>query len=172
MKYINLVLFLLIFAACTTPRVVYDYDHKTNFSNYKTYNLYPEIETGLSELDNKRLLRVTDSIMQERGFVRTATPDFYINIETHFFEPDRNNAIGVGVGGTGRNVGGGISIGLPVGDKHNQQFVFDFVDVRQDELFWQAVVEGFYKEQSTPEEREVYFIQILQKVLEGYPPKK
>ena len=172
MKTIKILFLLVIFSACTAPRAVFDYDQKTSFSKYKTYNFFPEIETGLSELDNKRLFRLTDSILQARGFVRTATPDFYVNIETRFFEPERNSTVGVGVGGTGRNVGGGISIGLPVGSKHNQQFVFDLVDVREDELFWQAIVEGFYKEDATPAQREAYFKAVLLKAFEKYPPKK
>ena len=89
------------------------------------------------------------------------------------FENDRNSAVGVGVGGGGRNAGGGISIGLPIGtSKLNQQLIFDFVDVRRDEMFWQAVAEGYYKENVTPQEREAYFRSILLKVLEKYPPKK
>lgn len=173
MKYVGMVFLLMLFVACNAPRVVYDYDQNIDFTKYKTYNFFPDIETGLSELDDKRLFRQTDSIMQSRGFVRTATPDFYINVETSAFEPNQNSAVGVGVGGGGRNAGGGISIGLPIGNvKLNQQLVFDFVDVRKDELYWQAIAEGYYKEEATPEEREAYFRKILLKVLEEYPPKK
>ncbi|QHI38610.1 hypothetical protein IMCC3317_40040 [Kordia antarctica] len=170
MKYVKMVLIAIVFVSCTAPRVVYDYDKNVNFATYKTYNFFPDIQTGLSELDNKRLFRQTDSILQSRGFVRTATPDFYINIETSAFEPNRNSG-GVGVGiGSG---GGGISVGLPIGsNKLNQQLVFDFIDVRKDELFWQAVAEGYYKENATPQEREAYFRMVLLKVLEDYPPKK
>lgn len=171
MKYFGMLFMVLLFVSCTAPRVVYDYDKNVNFTTYKTYNFFPDIQTGLGELDNKRLFRQTDSIMQSRGFVRTATPDFYINIETSAFEPDRNSGVGVGIGGG--NAGGGISIGLPIGgDKLNQQLVFDFVDVRKDELFWQAVAEGYYREKATPEQREAYFRTVLLKVLEDYPPKK
>jgi len=173
MKNVGMVFLLMLFVACTAPRVVYDYDQNVDFTKYKTYNFFPDIQTGLSELDDKRLFRQTDSILQARGFIRTATPDFYINVETSAFEPNQNSGVGVGVGGGGRNVGGGISIGLPIGNvKLNQQLVFDFVDVRKDELYWQAIAEGYYKENATPEEREAYFRKIVLKVLEEYPPKK
>lgn len=173
MKYFKILLLLGFFVSCTAPKAMYDYDKKTNFAKYKTYNFFPEIETGLSELNNKRLFRITDSIMQARGFTRTATPDFYINIETAAFEPDRDAAVGVGVGGGGRNTGGGISIGLPIGSsKRNQEVVIDLVDVREDQLFWQAVVEGYFKEEATPQEREAYFRAVLVKAFEKYPPKK
>lgn len=173
MKYVGIVFILMLFAACNAPRVVYDFDRNADFTKYKTYNFLPDIQTGLNELDDKRLFRQTDSILQSRGFVRTATPDFYINIQASAFQPSNNGGVGVGVGGGGRGVGGGISVGLPVaGAKLNQQLVFDFVDVRKDELFWQAVAEGYYKEKATPEEHEAYFRKVLLKVLEDYPPKK
>lgn len=163
---------LVLVVGCSAPKVVYDYDEKLDFSVYKSYNFFPEFESGLSELDTKRLIRQTDSILQSRGFKKTATPDFYINVMASAFESDQNSAVGVGVGGGGRGVGGGISIGLPVGSKLNQQLIFDFVDVRKDELFWQAVAEGYYKDEATPQQREAYFRTILLKVLEDYPPKK
>ncbi len=152
---------------------MYDYDEKLDFSVYRSYNFYPEFESGLSELDTKRLIRQTDSILQSRGFVKKEMPDFYVNIMASAFENNQNSAVGVGVGGGGRNGGGGISIGLPIGtSKLNQQLIFDFVDVRKDELFWQAVAEGYYREVATPQQREAYFRTILLKVLEEYPPKK
>lgn len=171
MKYLGMICMLILVVGCSAPKVAYDYDKNVNFATYKTYNFFPELESGLSELDAKRLVRQTDSIMQSRGFIKTATPDFYINIMVSAFENNQNSAVGVGVGGGGRNVGGGISIGLPT-SKLNQQLTFDFVDVRKDELFWQAVAEGYYKEKATPQEREAYFRKILLKVLEDYPPKK
>ncbi|MEM6722330.1 MAG: DUF4136 domain-containing protein [Bacteroidota bacterium] len=173
MKYFKLLLLLVVFVSCTAPKVIYDYDKKTNFAKYRTYNFFPDIETGLSQLDDKRLFRLTDSIMQANGFRRTATPDFYINIETGFFEPEDDGAVGVGVGGTGRNAGGGISIGLPIGSsKRNHEVVFDLVDVRKDQMFWQAIVEGFYKEEAKPQEREAYFRAVVLKAFETYPPGK
>jgi hypothetical protein len=173
MKYIGTLLIVLLICSCTAPKAVFDYDKKTDFTKYKTYNYYPDIETGLSGLNDKRMFRLTDSIMQARGFRKTATPDFYINVETGFFEPDQNGGVGVGVGGGGRSAGGGISIGLPIGSsKRNHEIVLDLVDVRQDLLIWQAIITGFFKEEATPEERVNYFRAVLLKAFEDYPPKK
>ncbi|MEM6685450.1 MAG: DUF4136 domain-containing protein [Bacteroidota bacterium] len=173
MRYIGILFGLMLLGSCSAPKAIFDYEKNTDFSQYKTYNFFPDIKTGLNELNEKRLFRLTDSIMQARGFRRTATPDFYINVETGFFEPSNDGAVGVGVGGGGRSAGGGVSIGLPIGSsKRNHEVVFDLVDVRKDQLFWQAVVEGYFKEKATPEEREAYFKAILLKAFEEYPPKK
>ena len=34
--------FLLLFVSCGTLSVRYDYEKSTNFSNYNTYNYYPD----------------------------------------------------------------------------------------------------------------------------------
>ena len=76
MKYLKLLVVLLI-VSCATPRVAYDFDKKANFDTYKTYNFYPQIETGLNNLDNKRLFRQVDSILQSKGFKKAATPELH-----------------------------------------------------------------------------------------------
>lgn len=171
MKYFSMIAFVLVLVSCSAPRVVYDYDEKTDFSQFKTYNYFPELKTNLSELDEKRLLAKTDSILNARGYEKSNTPDFYINMKAHAIQSQRST-VGVGVGGGGRNVGGGISIGLPVGSSANQEIVIDFVNVQRDELFWQAIAEGKYKENASPEKKEEYFKTVLLKVLEKYPPNK
>ena len=56
MKPFKSLLLLLIVASCAPINVNYDYEKGTDFTQYKTYNYYSDMETGLSELDTKRLL--------------------------------------------------------------------------------------------------------------------
>jgi hypothetical protein len=131
------------------------------------------METGLSELDAKRLFDILDIQLQQKGLQLSDTPDFYINIKSSEYEEAQRNTVGVGVGGTGRNVGGGISVGIPIGQSNiNRQIIIDFVDESGFGLFWQAVTESSYNPNATPEKRETMLQQIVAKVLEGYPPKK
>ncbi len=113
-KAVFLVVFFLI-VACGAIRVNYDYASETNFSAYKTYNYYPDIDTGLSELDTKRLLRAVDSVLEAKGIFMAENPDFFVNIHSVSYRNNPNSAVGVGMGGTGRNVGGGVSVGIPLG---------------------------------------------------------
>ena len=77
------------------------------------------------------------------------------------------------MGGGGGNVGGGVSVGIPVGQAAmNRQIVFDFVDEYGIGLFWQAISDSSYNSEASPEEREAQFKTIVEKVLEGFPPKK
>ncbi len=173
MKNILPILFLILFVSCSTVRVSYDYDKGTDFSNYLTYNYYTDMETGLSELDTKRLLKALDSIMRMKGILLSEEPDFFINIQSRSFQAPRSNTVGLGVGGTGRNVGGGVSIGIPVGGANmEREIVFDFVDSQRDALIWQAVSESSFRDNASPNEREQKLRQVVEKVFAKYPPQK
>lgn len=158
--------------SCSSIRVDYDYEKSTDFTTYKTYNYYSDINSGMSALDTKRLFRALDDALQSKGYAISDTPDFFIDIKSVEFQQQRQNNVGVGVGGTGRNVGGGISIGLPLGQSQlGREIVFEFVDENGTGLFWQAVSESNYRPNATPEKREAQFIAIVNKVLDGFPPE-
>lgn len=169
LKYLSV--FLLL--GCGSPKVVFDYDTKTNFNQYKTFDFFEDIGEGLNELDVKRIRFELTGLLRKNGLEHSETPDFYINVISKVTENNSRNTIGVGVGGSNRNIGVGISGGIPLGGgKLNQQLTIDFVESKNNKLIWQAISESSIKEQTTPEERNLYYRKILAKVLEGYPPKK
>ncbi|WP_411031108.1 DUF4136 domain-containing protein [Spongiimicrobium sp. 3-5] len=165
-------LLAILFASCSAVKVNYDYEKTTDFSGYTTYNYYPDLNTGLGELDTKRLLKAVDAAMQAKGILLAEEPDFFINIQSSSFRaPRSNSSVGVGVGGGGRNVGGGVSIGIPVGQpSFSREIVFDFVDSQRDALFWQGVTESSYRDNASPNTREQLLNQIVTKVFSKYPP--
>ena len=168
-------LLLVLFASltsCNAIRVNYDYDKETDFTSYTTYNYYSDMNTGLSELDAKRLLHVLDDALKSKGLRYSSEPDFFVNIQSTTFQTPKKNTVGVGVGGTGRGVGGGVSVGIPVGRPDVfREITFDFVDSQKDMLFWQAISESSFKENASPDIREENLRQIIEKVLAKYPPK-
>ena len=129
------------------------------------------MQTGLNELDTKRLLRAMDSVLQTKGIQFSEEADFLINIESREFQLPQRNTVGVGVGGSGRNVGGGVSIGLPIGAANREtEIVFDFVDSRKDALFWQAISESSLRDNASPSTKEKVLQEIVAKVFSKYPP--
>ena len=165
--------FLLLIVSCAPIRVNTDYETSTDFNVYKTYNYYPNMDTGLSDLDSKRLLDVLDETMKARGFLLSETPDFQINIQSDEYQEAQNSNVGVGLGGGGGNVGGGISIGIPMGQPNvNRQIIFDFIDENKTGLFWQAVSESSYNPNANPTKREAKLRAIVEKVLAKYPPNQ
>lgn len=172
MNRVLILLLVVCFVSCNAIRVNYDYDKETNYSNYTTYNYFSDINTGLSDLDNKRLFKAIDSIMASKGLLLSEEPDFHINIISDAYRNPSNNSVGVGVGGTGRNIGGGVSVGIPLGrPTTGRQIKFDFVDSQKDLLFWQAISESTFRQNASPNDRERVLKKIAAKVLSKYPPK-
>lgn len=172
MKSIKVLFLTIIISSCAPIYVTHDFEKGTDFSKYKSYNYYRDIETGLSELDNKRLFFVLNNQLQSQGLIRSETPDFYINIHSQEFQEEQRSTVGVGVGGGGENVGGGVSVGIPIGQGNlSRRIVFEFVDENGIGLFWQAVSESSYNPKATPEKRELYLKTLVEKVFKKYPPK-
>lgn len=172
MRTTLVVVFCFLSVACSSVRVSYDYDNEVDFTAYSTYNYFSDMNSGLSQLDEKRLLRILDSTLQSRGYRLAEEPDFFVNILSSAFQTAPTNSVGVGIGGGGRNMGGGISVGLPLGSPGLQRSVqFDFVDAQKDALFWQAVAESGFRENASPSVREANLRALVKKVFSKFPPK-
>ena len=77
------------------------------------------------------------------------------------------------MGGTSGNVGGGVSVGIPVGQGNvNREITIDFVNHGKKQLFWQAISESSFNPKATPEKREARLNAIVEKVMSSYPPEK
>ena len=173
MKYLRVLLLCLLISACNAPRAVYDYDQQVSFDEYNTYQIYPDFHSGLSQLDERRLINSLETALQKVGFSVSPSPDLYVNVHSEQFRDESRNTIGLGVGGTGRNVGVGISGGIPMGGAQTiLELTFDFIDVEDDSLVWQAVVQSKFDPNASPDERQERFDRIVRKALKGYPPKK
>ncbi|MEZ4778969.1 MAG: DUF4136 domain-containing protein [Flavobacteriaceae bacterium] len=169
MKFL-LLLVIPFFISCGST-VAIDYEKGTDFSKYTTYNFYTSIDSGLSELDNRRILIALDSLMQQKAFQKSDTPKITINFYTKEILTNSRNTLGIGIGGGGGNVGIGVSGGIPIGGREiEQQFTLDFIDTQNDALIWQGVAESRYKEKATPQQKEAYYFSVLQKLLKKYPP--
>ncbi len=172
MKLLSLLILTLFLVSCGAT-VAVDYDKQVDFSKYTTYNYFPNIDSGLNELDDKRIMQITDSLMQQRGFVKNETPQIYINFHARESISNSRNTIGIGIGSGGGNVGVGLSGGIPIGGKIlNQQLTMDFIDVENDDLVWQAIADGELKERATPQQKEAYYVSVIQRILAKYPPEK
>ena len=172
MKYYKY-FFLLVIIGCSSSKVAYDYDSQTDFNQYKTFNFFEDAGKGLNELDIKRVTYEVTAALEAKGMQLTENPDMYINILSEERESLNRNTIGVGLGSGGRNVGFGISGGIPIESrKINQQLTIDFVESKYNQLIWQGISNSEIKEKTTPEERRVYYQKLIQKIMSNYPPKK
>lgn len=172
MKLFSIIAATLLLVSCGAT-VAVDYDQKVDFSKYNSYDFYPSIQSGLSPLDDTRIMHIADSLLQQRGFVKSDNPQLHINFFARESVSASKSTLGIGIGSGGGNVGVGVSGGIPIGGRVvNQQLTMDFIDVNNDDLVWQAVVEGEMKERANPLQKEAYYISVIQKILKKYPPKK
>lgn len=168
-----LALWLLLLAACAPVRVHFDYEPLPDWSGYQAYAMYPSLHTGLSELDEGRLLDRLDEVLGERGFRQSEDPDFLIDITSEAYEAAPGSSVGLGMGGTGGRVGGGISVGIPVAsNKIQRKITFNIIDAATQRLVWQAVATDTFRENATPLEREQRLLQVVLRVFSGFPPQK
>ena len=164
---------LFLFFSCATPKVVYDYDKEANFDSYKTFDFYPDIQLNMNQLDSTRVLRNIENALVSKGFQKSSNSDIFVNVTTDLFETPSNKSIGIGLGSGGRNVGVGISGGIPIrSNTLTQVFKVDFVDVAKDLLIWQGTYEGKFKKRITPEAKNEYFKVTFEKIFSEYPPKE
>ena len=173
MKLSKYIILLGLVVSCNTPQAVYDYDEKVNFSTYNTYKIYPDLVTNLNQFDDQRIISILNEKLAQKGFTASDTPQIYVNFYASSYETPSRNTLGVGVGGTGRNVGVGVSGGIPLGGPETYlRLTIDFIDTEKDVLIWQAEVEGQLNNNTTPQKREESLRLMIDKALEGYPPKK
>ncbi len=164
---------MLLLMSCGTSKVVYDYDDKTDFSQFKTFHFFEDVGSGFNEFDVKRTTAILENELSKSGFVKVENPDFFVNITAKVTEAQNRNTIGIGIGSGGRNGGFGISGGIPIGGKKlNEELIIEFVNAKTNELFWEGSLISTIKEKRKPAERELYLTDVIQKILAKYPPKR
>lgn len=172
MKKLLLTAMITVLFACNATKVNYDYDKTTDFSAYTTYNFFDVLETGFSELDEKRFINAMTIALQAKGLKFSEEPDIFINIISSVYQSQPNNSVGLGVGGGSSNIGGGVSIGIPAGGpKLSRQLQIDFIDAKKNMLIWQSISTSVFKEGDTPSIKEKNIQELVARIFEKYPPK-
>ena len=173
MKAILLLCIGIILTSCSSTKVFTDYDENADIESYKTYNYYLVENTGLNDLDEKRVIKALDSLLPQKGYTQKKIPDFNVNFYIEKYTVESQNSIGLGLGGGGGAIGGGVSGGIPINtSKDMVAMTLEFFDALNKELFWQAVVEARFKNNDNPNERQAFFNELIKKALEKYPPEK
>ncbi|ARV16659.1 DUF4136 domain-containing protein [Polaribacter sp. SA4-12] len=165
-------LFLLIFVSCSSSKVVVDYDDKTDFSIFKTFDFYEDNGESLNDFD---INRISDAILQNLktvGLQQDIKPDFFIYFDAKISEKQNNNTIGIGIGSASRNGGIGVSGGIPIGgEKLIEDISIRFIAATSNELFWEGSLSSSIKKKRTPEKRKLYITEVIAEILQNYPPK-
>lgn len=168
-RYFAIFLFLV---SCSSSKIDYDYDRFLDFNKFKSYNYYPELDSGMNELDDKRLMNQLDSVLQSKGFIKKDNPDLFVNFRATRFEGASPFSVNLGFGSIGRSGGVGVSGGTPVGGASLFEVLFfDIVEANLNELIWQARSEKRIPRETTPLKREHYFLSVVSDVFRKFPPE-
>ncbi len=168
---------VVLLSACTSVRVLSDYDKDANFNTYKTYAFY---KTGIdkaqiSDLDKKRILRAIDAQMVTRGFTKSNSPDILVSIFTKEKEQvDIYNNYWGGGFGWGWNPyfwGPGWNNGTQVTTRTQGSLYIDLIDAKSKELVWQGKGVGTLGNSKSIEKKEERIQQFVSEILKAYPPQ-
>jgi len=171
MKRLFTFVLLGCFWSCSVA-IDYDYDASANFNDYKTYNFYEDLESGLTELDERRLLRALDEQLKRLGYTKSQNPDFLIDIRGIEVPVNNSPSIDVGFAGTGTNTAGGIGVNVPVNSQQDyHEMSVEFVDRLKEETFWVAKVNVLLTNASEPLKRFEFFRELSGKILKNFPPE-
>lgn len=167
-----LAFFLVVLHSCKPVEI--DYDSRTNFTKYKTYNYYSGMRSGLNELNDSRMRRAIDNELRGKGFVKSNKPDVLINYYTKQTKKPSYSSVGLGIGKSiGRRSGIGINTRVPIGgNKKIQHITFDIIDKSQDKLIWQGAMNADVKEGGTVSSRDAQYSRNVSKLLRNFPPNR
>lgn len=169
--FFTLISTLFLLTSCATVNVRTDYDTQANFSTYKSFAFFkPSVDKlEISDLDKKRILRAIESVMIAKGFVKSATPDLLVGLNTNAETIVTNYQSYAGWGW-----GWGWNPWMQPGFVNTYETVegtlfIDLIDASKKELIWQgngraALVDG-------PEAKEERINEIVTAILAKYPPE-
>lgn len=169
LKFIPLLL-LFVLASCSSVKVATDYDKEANFNQYHSFAFYkPGIDKAqISDLDKKRILRAIESELMAKGMTKSDKPDLLVSIFTK--ERERvdvyNNNFGYGWYWNPWYYG---NYGTTVQRSSEGTLFIDLIDAKTNNLIWQGMGSADLVT-SDMEKKEQRIREIVQKILEKYPP--
>lgn len=173
-KYFFISIIALLFASCSTVSTVADYDKSVDFNKYKTFAFHKESmdDLPISDLDKKRILFEIDQYMTQKGFTKSAQPDFVISINTKenkTVDIGRNNfGYGFGYWGWGYTYGN-YNRQTDVRIENKGVLYIEFYTNNEKNLIWQGIGSGTIHNKSI-EKKEKSIHNFVTKILNQYPP--
>lgn len=172
MKYVGFLFLALLLFSCGSIQVYTDYDENVRLEEMRSYDFYEDMETGLNDLDEKRVFAALEKELENRNFNTSDQPDFKINLYTEAYQKHSQNVIGLNIGTYGNHVGGQIGSGIPINSTEDMlRITIEFARASTDELFWQGIVEDSMKPNESPKDREARLAQMIKKLMGKYPIK-
>ena len=168
---------LLVYSACSSTSVRFDYERGVDFSQFKTFDFYevPE-DVKTDRLVLKRINRAITDQLSAKGLTQSSSnPDLLI--ATHTAVQDKVDVMDYGYGYAdyywrgywGPRYGGG---GTQVTEYEEGTLIIDIVDNAEDELIWRGEASRALPYNPTAEKIDALIDDVVAKTLANYPPPK
>lgn len=166
---------LILIVACSPISVSTDYDTQADFSSLKSFNWLEG--TVMSKKDAlkpdglvaKRVKEATISELERKGyvFVKTESPDFFVIVHTGV--EDRIDITRWGY--TYARRWGPFGRRTTVSKYREGTLFIDIINARTKELIWRGSGTSPMNVAKTPEERDQFINDVVEKILENFPPE-
>jgi len=170
-------------AACASgPRIQTDYDHTTDFSQYKTFNFFNPMgieSPNYSSIYGSIFRDAIGKEMASRGYTLSDRPDLLINVSGRLQDKTRvtttsdpfmaGGYYGYRRGAYGAWGGYGYGTSTHVSNYTEGTINVDMVDRAQKRMVWEGVAVGRVNEKKTNEERRANIHAGIQEMFAAYP---
>ena len=168
---------LLVFSACSSTSVRFDYERGVDFSKFKTFDFYEvPADVEVDRLVLKRIDRAITDQLTAKGLTQASNnPDLLIAVHTAVQEKVDVTNWGYDYadyywhGYWGPRYGGG---GTTVTQYEEGKLIIDIVDNAEDELIWRGESSRALPSNPTAETIDKMIDDIVARTLENYPPPK
>jgi len=176
-----MLIFATLLSACSTTKVVSDYNPSVDFSRYQRYiwseNNGADKSVSPFIIDNVKTALQTQ--LNNRLFTKAKTPQTADFIVQYYLAEaadtiDRSPRLGLGIGSFGGNFGMSSSVGVPLGKdtvNRNVQIIIDFLSPADMKLSWRGslVVE---LHNNDPKANAAMIEATVAEILNQFPPSK
>jgi len=163
-----------LISGCSSVSVTNDYNPGTDFSSYKSFDLYNGIikdsQLESAPLVKKRVLEAIVNEMQKKGLIRDESDDAELIIYAQAGTTEKMNVTDYGYGYGGWWGPNPYGRNIDVSYYTQGSLVIDFVDNLKDELVWRGIGTAVVQDHGTPEERQQFIDEAVAKILDQYPP--
>jgi FlaG/FlaF family flagellin (archaellin) len=173
MKKIGLSLFLIVFMACSTLRVNYDFDKQADFSAYKNYAFSEGTHNlPVDQLNRDRIIKAVENEMAAKGFTKSENPDVLVDL--HLKAEQKVDATATTTGSPwGYRYGGGFSTTQINYNEYTEGTLFiNMVDASTERIVWQGIGTRTIEEQASAKKREYNINETIKQIFSKYPPKQ
>lgn len=158
-------------AGCSSIETKVDYDRNASFSSYKTF-AFKDVRSPDSPISMRRVQGAIDRTLTSRGFARAeGTPDLWVVLHTRTRRQTQvttyNSGWGWGWGWRGGYWNSARVEQIPIGT-----LMVDLIDTKAKELVWRGSASRIVDADETAKDRDEKVQEAVDKLFDGFPPKR